>query len=54
MLEHGALYSVGDYSRALVLLAHSDVRGEGAALEREEKLPQQLEQLETIFSGETV
>ena len=56
VLEHGALYSPADYSRALTLLAHSNVRGEGPA-DREEvnkRLEQQLQQLENIFSGDTV
>lgn len=53
VLEHGALYSQADYSRALELLAHSEMKGEGPA-DREEKLVQQLQQLENIFSGDTV
>ncbi len=55
-MEHGALYSLEDYSRAVVLLAHSDVRGEGPA-DREEvnkRVEVQLQQLKDIFSGDTV
>ena len=40
-----------DYNRAVTLLAHSDVRGEGLG---DKKLEQQLQQLENIFSGDTV
>ena len=57
MLEHGAQYSPADYSRALTLLAHSDVRGEGSIDRGEEankRLEQQLQQLDNIFSGDTV
>lgn len=56
VLEHGPLYSLADYSRALTLLAHSETKGEGPA-DREEankRLEQQIEQLEDIFSGDTV
>lgn len=53
ILEHGPLYSQEDYTRALTLLAHSETKGEAPA-EREERLEQQLLQLENIFSGDTV
>lgn len=56
VLEHGAQYSPADYSRTLTLLAHSDVRGEGT-VDRDEankRLEQQLQQLDNIFSGDTV
>jgi hypothetical protein len=56
VLEHGAQYSQADYKRALTLLAHSDVRGEGT-VDRDEAnrhLEQQLLQLDNIFSGDTV
>lgn len=56
VLEHGAQYSPVDYNRAVTLLAHSDVRGEGLG-DRDQmnkRLEQQLQQLENIFSGDTV
>lgn len=47
------MYSLADYKRALTLLAqcHSDSRGEGGA---DRELEQQLQQFDTIFSGDTV
>lgn len=53
VLEHGPLYSLADYSRTLTLLAHSETKGEGPA-DREDRLEQQIQQLENIFSGDTV
>ena len=58
ILEHGPMYAEEDYSRALQLLAnsYSGGKGEGSA-DREEidkKLEQQLQQLSSIFSGDTV
>ena len=55
MLEHGALYSVEEYKRAVTVLAQSDMKGEGLVGEElSKRLEQQFQQLDTIFSRDTV
>ena len=53
---HGPFYSQQDYSHALTVLAYSDMNGEGIP-DREKaakNLQLQLEQLDSIFSGDSV
>ena len=54
LLEHGPMYSLEDYKNALTLLAHSSSKGEGLGEEESKRLEQQYQQLDTIFSRDTV
>lgn len=51
----GIFYGLEDYERALTLLAHSDLRGEGLPDKDEvaRRLHQQLQQLNSTFSCDT-
>ncbi len=49
------MYSAEDYKRALTLLTHSDIKGEGLVGEELiKRLEQQHQQLDAIFSRDTV
>lgn len=49
------MYSLDDYKRALTLLTHSNLKGEGGSSEEaSRRLDQQHQQLDAIFSRDTV